>query len=1114
MRSALVCRWLGAIVLALLPATAGAQDTSTPAPPAAGGTSSDGATLIPSAPPALEEALGRPVLGVALEPLPSPWRSPRLDWRRFPRGAAFSPELARRALEQVMATGAFASAEVALRRERGGVVLVVRAVPRRLIAALQLRGGTLEEVEALRAFGLTLHGELTVEALEAAERRLEAAQAARGYPAARVSTQLRETDDPLAVALDVDVTPGPPLLLVSRRWRLDVPDERALAELREHDVELGRPVDAERLTEADRELERRLRARGFTRASVRHRLAVVPGGRRLELDVRLGPELRLRFEGVESFDEAALRAELSDEQAEERTPGELAEVLRQFYVARGFLDAQIRVRELGAATERVNEWRFQVREGERLRVTRRRYPCLSGVLSASELDDEIDSFLAELPGAGVLGVLDPRAVDASFGPTGTTGARPVPLQLNPYEVYTLEVYEKIIEHLKALYRSEGYYSAVVGPAQVLRRRCAPGQPPGECRPLPQVRVAPRCARDELGLPREEPALPPSASCTADLARGQRCAPEATLWLPISPGPRTTLWDLAFEGNQRLSEARLAETAALSLGEPLSQDAIERARRRLLDAYAELGFAFAEVQSELEFSRDRSRARLRWVVSERGQVRVTRVVVQGAERTSGALIRERIALKVGEPYRQSWVRQTEEQLAALGVFASVTVGLEDPYTPARDKAVVVSVKERMPQYLDVRPGFSTGEGFRVGFEYGHRNLFAHAIQLTLRVQLAYLPPTLILESDTRRKYEELDVGSRLERRNSATLELPDTGLGPLFRLSLEGVDVRDNARDFGLVKDAGIVTLSYRPLRRLSAQLGASFELNTAEIFGSREKDALSDYVAANPGRAGAFRVPSGTTFAKAQRLGLQWDGRDDPFAATSGVLAAASLEHVRADPVGATAALAGGAADVFAPTTSQFLRWRGRVAGYLRLSRRGLTLATSLRAGINQQLLTPCRRLPLTEQTLGNCSQTYPDRLFFMGGVDSLRGFAQDSLVPEDVAARLLDPSSGLSARQVVLRGGDVYLNPRLELRVPLGDQLSTALFFDAGNLWVDPALMQPLRLRYSIGSGLRLGTPVGPLVFDYGFNLERLTEELGLPLATPRPWEDLGAFHFSIGLL
>ena len=66
---------------------------------------------------------------------------------------------------------------------------------------------------------------------------------------------------------------------------------------------------------------------------------------------------------------------------------------------------------------------------------------------------------------------------------------------------------------------------------------------------------------------------------------------------------------------------------------------------------------------------------------------------------------------------------------------------------------------------------------------------------------------------------------------------------------------------------------------------------------------------------------------------------------------------------------------------------------------------------------------------------------------------------------------------------------------------LETALFIDAGNVWVDPLRLNPFSLRYAGGSGIRVATPVGPIALDYGVNLNR------------RAWEDFGAFHFSIGL-
>jgi outer membrane protein insertion porin family len=62
-------------------------------------------------------------------------------------------------------------------------------------------------------------------------------------------------------------------------------------------------------------------------------------------------------------------------------------------------------------------------------------------------------------------------------------------------------------------------------------------------------------------------------------------------------------------------------------------------------------------------------------------------------------------------------------------------------------------------------------------------------------------------------------------------------------------------------------------------------------------------------------------------------------------------------------------------------------------------------------------------------------------------------------------------------------------------------LFFDAGNVWVEPKNVNLLVLRYAAGPGLRIATPIGPVAFDYGFNL------------APRQWENRGNFHFSIGL-
>ena len=90
------------------------------------------------------------------------------------------------------------------------------------------------------------------------------------------------------------------------------------------------------------------------------------------------------------------------------------------------------------------------------------------------------------------------------------------------------------------------------------------------------------------------------------------------------------------------------------------------------------------------------------------------------------------------------------------------------------------------------------------------------------------------------------------------------------------------------------------------------------------------------------------------------------------------------------------------------------------------------------------------------------------------------------------------------VRGGNLLFNPRAELRIPLSGALETVGFLDLGNLWTEvayPFAKGEFPLRYAVGTGIRVQTPVFPIVFDIGFNPSRRYFE--------RSW----AFNFAIGL-
>jgi outer membrane protein assembly factor BamA len=571
-----------------------------------------------------------------------------------------------------------------------------------------------------------------------------------------------------------------------------------------------------------------------------------------------------------------------------------------------------------------------------------------------------------------------------------------------------------------------------------------------------------------------------------------------LIIPIKLGPRTELWDVAFTGVKSVSEKVVADAAQVPLGEYVSTARLDDARRRIVDWYKELGYFYVDVKYVLEPSLDNTRARVRFDVTEGDQVYVSAIVLRGLNDTRESVVRRRIALVPGEPFRTSDVRKTQERLATLGVFSSISVSLADPYVPAPTKVVVIDFVEALPQFIEPKLGFSTGEGFRGTVEYGHRNLFGYAWSVVFHVQASYLPDFLILDPQVAANYKTLTTAQRIATRDTVTFTWPEMGLGPTIRSQLDGVYVVDLERDFTLEKGSVLGTMTWRPVRQFQLAGGPEVEHNRVHLF---EAGTIADYLKNNPGNIDLqrlLRVPDGKTDVVGARVVVTWDRRDSAFNAHKGTYIGLGFEQVNSYPEAEP-----GVIDPTQQFESHILRMTQTVAAYVPLSSK-VSLAAEMRVGEIANLL-PCAT-PFAPGTPATNNCTYPDRFFFMGGFDSMRGWLQDAFIPQEYADAIKNGTivcTSSSNCQVPIRGGNLMVNPRLELRFPVRAPIDGALFADFGNLWRDPntLLQQGLALRTDVGAGVRVQTPVGPLVFDYGIVVPKLS------------YEDFGAFHFAIGL-
>ncbi|HXG37589.1 MAG TPA: outer membrane protein assembly factor BamA [Bacteroidota bacterium] len=126
-----------------------------------------------------------------------------------------------------------------------------------------------------------------------------------------------------------------------------------------------------------------------------------------------------------------------------------------------------------------------------------------------------------------------------------------------------------------------------------------------------------------------------------------------------------------------------------------------------------------------------------------------------------------------------------------------------------------------------------------------------------------------------------------------------------------------------------------------------------------------------------------------------------------------------------------------------------------------------------------------------------PQEFFYMGGT----GLGQFQTIPlRGYEDRSIGPQNG---RQ----GGMAMIKHSLELRFALTINpvpVYTLLFAEAGNVWLNHSIQNPLDLRRSAGIGVRLLiNPIGLVGFDYGYGFDP-----PLPGRAAPGWQ----FHFQFG--
>jgi outer membrane protein insertion porin family len=975
-------------------------------------------------------------------------------------GQRLTRALARQAIRNLWSTGRVSDVRVLSRPVAGGVAVRLRLRLNQVVRGLELEypgghgGPALERQQVASAIGYYAGMEWQPESLDRMTAALEAAYAERGYPDARVEGAVEVSpNDPGSISLRLTVTEGEPLRLASVDFSgpLGLPVDELRRQLR---LDEGHVYDQVALREGIDRVLQHYRSQGYFEARIDPASVVTTGVQaeragsasrlvRLVIPVQAGDHYTVDYVGNRWITDEDLTELLQLDQEEHLTRAvldSLALRIRDRYRAVGFYHAEV-------------EWRaWQTRPGERMIAFRIRSGPQVRVQSIDftgndhftdrhlrhQVEAQLDNDL------GQKGLFRPVSDDVAsdLGVAGEAGyerwrERPrghPALQYDPAKVFHAETYAAALEHIRDLYNADGYLAAKLGE--------------------PQLRFS---------------------------DRGR----ELAVTIAVEEGPQTVIRAITFSGNAALEDAQILSGLGLEVGAPLNRYEVEQARRRVVRAYHDEGYVFTEVAANEYVDEDHLSADIHFTIEEGPRVRVGEVIVRGNEHTRTSLVRDRINLHHGSVYTPDAANASERSLVDLGIFTTVSITLENPDEPAEVKNLVVEVVERPPQLIDASIGFSTADGPRLGLRYSYRNLGGYGLSVDLRLQFSF--QVFFLGSrQFEEKMKDLEWIDRLERLVVASFNVPHLPrVGRVLSIRIDATHERNNNPAYFVTRNSVNLSLNatFRP--HFTAQLQSGYAYS--DVFQVQSLPNCNDPSVTNPQpEINCFvpnrttnenlRAPQGVADFWVTRLLFSADYRDNPFNPTRGFFGSLVGEHV----------VSLGPADDHDPTTpnrsSNLLKLTVTANGYIPLYR-NLVLALQARFGWIFELTRD--------------SYTFPDRFFYLGGFDSMRGFYEESLKAEDVP----EP------------GGNAMLNLRAELRIPLPSSFALGVFLDTGNIWRDQLnFWRDFDLRFCLGVGLRYNTPVGPLALDAAMVLDRRAND-GRHNEYAGYNEGFGAIQFAIGL-
>jgi len=488
---------------------------------------------------------------------------------------------------------------------------------------------------------------------------------------------------------------------------------------------------------------------------------------------------------------------------------------------------------------------------------------------------------------------------------------------------------------------------------------------------------------------------------------------------------------------------------MGVGQTFTPKGLAKDSETVQDLYGTKGYIDARVGARKNANIENGTMDLVYQTEEGDKSYIEKIEIRGNSKTKDRVIRRELSVSPGEVFDMVKVKRSKLRLEGLNFFEKVEAQPESTDVPNR-RNLIVQVAEKNTGSMSVGAGFTSIESL-VGFvevSQGNFDLFnppnftGAGQKIRLRAAIGTEQQNYLINF-----IEPWFLGRKLE----FSVDLFHRDLN--FVSTSDTYSERDTGMRLGLRKALGSEFLIG----------GVSYTIEEVDI---KLNNNLHGPLNIQSGNGSVFVRPnvSEEIAAEARDLliskvgtSLAWDTRNSFLLPSSG-----QKSEIRAEVAGG---IFGGDADYYKLEISHARYIRGFFEGHL--------LELAGRVGVGDAF-GQSDDIPLFDR-------------YFLGGLESLRGYKYRSVGPKDEFNEPL--------------GGDSMWFGTAEYSIPIVERVRFALFYDIGMVYADPYHFDLRDYADNWGMGIRLNLPIGPLRLDYGIPIHNSTGKTGG-----------GRFQFSVG--